>query len=64
MLGKRELCIDTMKQLRHPGDVRLFFNLFIGHMSKVYLDRNPTFQATQEDWKVALSQTKLRILQE
>ncbi|CAM4850131.1 unnamed protein product [Rotaria magnacalcarata] len=64
LLGGRNLCIDTMKQLRHPRDFHIFFKVLAEHMGAVCTQRNPPFNANQEDLKSVLDETKLRVLKE
>lgn len=64
LLGERELCVKTMKQLRHPRDFHIFFQVFTAHMSSVCTHRIPPYNATAEDLKVILAETKKRVLTE
>lgn len=64
LLGGQELCLKTMKQLRHPRDFHIFFRSMIERMSTVSKQRDPPFIATEEDIEMMLKQTKKNVLQE
>ncbi|CAF3901904.1 unnamed protein product [Rotaria sordida] len=64
LLGGRKLCIHTIKQFRHPRDFHIFFGALIQHMNIVCRQRDSPFIAIEEDLKIALAETKLRILEE
>lgn len=64
LLGGKELCTDTMKELRHPRDFHIFIDVLIQKMNSVCMERSPPFIAAAEDLKAALAETKKRRLQE
>jgi hypothetical protein len=64
LLGGQKLCIDSIRQLRHPRDFHIFFNILTRHLSTVCIHRNPPFNATEEDLRVVLAETKQRVLKE
>jgi hypothetical protein len=64
LLGGQNLCVDTMKQLRHPRDFHIFYSVLTRYMSTVCTQRHPPFNAIQEDLIAVLSETNLRILKE
>lgn len=64
LLGGRELCVDTMKQLRHPRDFHIFYDVLTRYMSTVCAQRHPPFNAIEEDLEAVLTETKQRILKE
>lgn len=64
LLGGQKLCIDAMRQLRHPRDFHIFFKILTQHMSTVCTQRNPPFIATQKDVETVSTKTKSRILKD
>jgi len=64
LLGGEKLCVATMKQLRHPRDFHIFFDVLTQHMGTVCTHRNPAFIATEKDLTTVLEETNQRILKE
>ena len=64
LLGGQELCVKTMKQLRHPRDFHIFFRSMMERMGTVSKQRDPPFIATKEDLEMMLKQTNKNVLQE
>ncbi|CAF1247914.1 unnamed protein product [Rotaria sp. Silwood1] len=64
LLGGKDLCITTMKELRHPRDFHIFFDVLSQQMNRVCTQRDSPFNATSDDLKIALKETASRVLRE
>ncbi len=58
LLGGQKLCVATIKQLRHPRDFHIFFDVLTQHMGTVCTHRNPAFIATDQDLTAVLAEKK------